>query len=321
MIRIPRWLLASLTAFFATFQAFLGFSVLGDSPNKPLTIACLSLYLVAVLATVIFYQGIHLPAAQGLFNVAVAAIVPLIVNSYLDPNQLYPYSTWYVVSIGILMAATALRQQLWMAWIGTAVMVAQVLLWAGIREGIQTGLPGALALVFTGHAISIGLAKAAKDISIFDSALVKSEMVRVANLAASETRRNRIEKTLAGALPMLNLITSQNGKLDTDQKKQATVLEAALRDEIRGRGLMNDEIRTSVKHARERGVEVIILDEGGLESSDEKEKIDILSNVAGQIDGVATGRITLRAPLGEKWRVTLVASRPGISKPDIWSKF
>jgi hypothetical protein len=143
----------------------------------------------------------------------------------------------------------------------------------------------------------------------------------VVNEAASLERRAILETALRGALPMLNQIKNQNGKLTEPQKLEARLLEATLRDEIRGRGLMSQSIRDAARNARLRGVEVIILDEGGLDHIAVEERDQILQKVAVAIGEVTEGRITLRAPDSEDWRVTLVATRPGIAKPDLWLKF
>ncbi len=84
---------------------------------------------------------------------------------------------------------------------------------------------------------------------------------------------------------------------------------------------MTDSIRNAAKSARSRGVEVIILDEGGLDQVTPFNRDEILEKIAETFGQVKEGRITLRAPSGEAWKVTLVASRSGIAKPDIWLKF
>ena len=84
---------------------------------------------------------------------------------------------------------------------------------------------------------------------------------------------------------------------------------------------MSESVRQAVKAARLRGVEVIVLDEGGVSNLNEKEKSSLLERAVESIDSVSEGRITFRAPVGETWHATLVATRPGIAKPDIWLKF
>lgn len=320
MIRIPRWLVGALGTLFALFHAGLGISNIPDSAEPYVAIAALTIYLATVLPTIILYRGTNLPTAQALLNLAAAALIPLLVDSYLDPKSMSAYSTWYVMGVATLMAATAVRQQRIIAWAGTVLLVIQVVAWAGIIDGIQTGLLGALMLVFAGHSISVGLAKAYKDIMLFNSETLETEKQKIANAVASEVRRAKLEVALNGALPMLNLIKDHQGKLNDAQKHQARLLEAELRDEIRGRDLMSNSVRQALKAARLRGVEVIVLDEGGVADLNEKEKSSLLERAVELINSVSEGRITFRAPVGEAWHATLVASRPGIAKPDIWLK-
>lgn len=321
MIRIPRWLVAILGILFASFHAGLGFSTLGESGMVNVALAALIIYLATVLPTIVLYRGIRLPTSQALLNLSAAALIPILVNTYLEPEQMSSYSTWYVMGVASLMAATAIRQQLVIAWTGTAILILQVILWAGIADGIQTGLPGALMLVFASHAISVGLANAYRETMQFNQEALETEMQQTANQVASEVRRSRLETALIGAMPMLKLIEAQRGRLDASQKFEAKLLEASLRDEIRGRALMNPAIRSAVRKARQRGVEVTVLDEGGLDSATQVEKSKMLAAVATAINKVSEGRVTLRSPAGEDWRVTLVATRPGVATPDVWLKF
>lgn len=321
MIRIPRWLVAVLGVLFGFFHAGLGFASLDGYRDPDLAVIAILLYLVAIVASMIFYRGPNLPLPQAIFNLVVASLVPLLINSELDPRTSDGYSTWYVIGIATLMATTAVRQQKLVAWIGTGILVIQVIAWAGLIDGIQTGLIGALMLVFSGHTISIGLRNAYRDTMAFTKLALDTQTEQVANAAASEERRARLDTALRGALPMLNQIKNQHGKLSAEQRQEARLLEASLRDEIRGRGLMTPDIRAAAKQARERGVEVVILDEGGLDHTTAANRNEILGKVAEAFEAVSEGRITLRAPAEEAWRVTLVATRHGIAKPDIWLKF
>ncbi len=321
MIRIPRWLVAILGVLFGLLHAGLGFTSLNGYKEPGLATIAILLYIVAIIASMVFYRGPDLPMPQAIFNLAVAALVPLLTNTNLDPKTADMYSTWYVVGIATLMATTAVRQQKFIAWLGTAVMMLQVITWAGLVAGFQTGLIGALMLVFSGHTISVGLRNAYRDTMSFTKLALDTQTEKVVNAAASEERRARLDGALRGALPMLNEIKNNHGKLSEAQKQEARLLEASLRDEIRGRGLMTKDIREAVKAARLRGVEVVILDEGGLDQMTLNRREDILNQVASSISQVKEGRITLRAPAEEAWRVTLVATRPGIAKPDLWLKF
>lgn len=321
MIRIPRWLVAILGLLFGLLHAGLGFASLDGYKDPILATTAIVIYIVAIIASMIFYRGPNLPVLQAILNLVVAALVPLMTNANLNPRTADMYSTWYVIGIATLMATTAVRQQKFIAWVGTAILVIQVISWAGLIAGIQAGLIGALMLVFSGHTISVGLRNAYRDTMAFTKLALDAQTEKVVNVAASEERRARLDSALRGALPMLNEIKNNHGKLNEDQKQEARLLEASLRDEIRGRGLMTKEIRDAVKSARLRGIEVVLLDEGGLDQISVGHRGEILSQVATAISKVKEGRITLRAPTDEAWRVTLVATRPGIAKPDLWLKF
>ena len=321
MIRIPRWVVAILGVSFGMLHAGLGFASLNSYSNPALATTAILIFIVAMIASMVFYRGPGLPIYQAIFNLAVAALVPLLTNYNLDPKTADMYSTWYVIGIATLMATTAVRQQKFIAWLGTAILVIQVISWAGFIAGIQMGLIGALMLVFSGHTISVGLSNAYRDTMAFTKLALDTQTEKAVNAAASEERRARLDSALRGALPMLNIIKSSHGKLTEGQKQEARLLEASLRDEIRGRGLMTNPIREAVKAARMRGIEVVLLDEGGLDQLTQRHRSEILGQVAESIADVKEGRITLRAPTDEAWRVTLVATRPGIAKPDLWLKF
>lgn len=321
MIRIPRWLVAILGVLFAGFHAVLGFTSLPKVTDLWDSILALAIYLATVLPTIVLYRGARLPNAQAIINLAVAALIPVLVDNHLAPEALTPYSTWHVMGVATLMAATAVRQQKAIAWAGTLLLFVQVITWGGFSVAIEAGLLGAFMLVFAGHAISVGLARAYLETMAFTDEALQIEKQKVANAVASEVRRTRLENAMTGALPMLNQVKDAKGKLSEEQKANARLLEAELRDEIRGREFINQEVKQAIRAARERGVEVVVLDEGGLENLPAPTKSALLNEIVIAISKVQEGRITLRAPQGESWNATLVASRPGVAAPDLWLKF
>lgn len=321
MTRIPRWLVSALAVLLALFQVTLGIDNALIAPNPTLVYFALAAYLLTSIPTLIFYSGLRIPAFLAIFNLSVAALVPLISHTQLDPNNLELYATWYVMAIGLLMGATALRGHIALAWFGTGLLVLQQINWAGPEIGIQSGLPGAIAWVIVGNAIAKGLERAYEEANKFNKVALEADLKKSASAASEIERRTRAERIISSALPMLERIKSSDGRLSEAEKFEAKLLEASLRDEIRGRELMSDEIRSAVRKARERGVEVVLLDEGGLNDFSEEKKNSILNEAALELGSIDEGRVTLRSPVGEAWSVTLVASRPGVSKPDVWRKF
>lgn len=318
MIRIPRWLVNILAILFAVFHASLGATAIENYHVPTLAWLAIGVYLAAAVPTIFAFAEVRMPVTQAILNLAAAALVPLLVNNNLPTHQIDNYSVWYVAAIGFLMGVTAVRQHKWIAWVGFFLMLLELVVWAGPEAIFRSGLTGSFLLVFAGHALSVGIASASKSIAQFNEQTLMLETEKAATTAARIERQALVSKALNGAVPMLQLIRNQHGDLSESQKLDSRMLEAALRDEIRGRGLMNDLIRTAALEARRRGVEVIILDEGGLDKVADEQREEILATVADAIANVGEGRITLRAPAEDQWKVTLVATRPGVASPDVW---
>jgi hypothetical protein len=68
-------------------------------------------------------------------------------------------------------------------------------------------------------------------------------------------------------------------------------------------------------------VEVLILDEGGLSDVRGEQLDHILEKVVAALNSVSSGKVVVRSPRGEKWLVTIMATRPGTQAPDLWLKF
>lgn len=320
MIRVPRWIVSLIAGLFALFHFLLGVLSLDAYDNESNAILALGIYLVSVFCTTVLYRGNRLPMSQALFNLAASFLIPLLVNNELDPSKLNDYSTWYVVGLGTLMAATAVRERFVIAWIGTVGLILQVIVWGGIESFFISGIIGATLLVAAGHAVSLGLVKASRQAEEFNAQALKTQTERAVASAASLERQSRAAAALAGALPTLGLIQSKQGKLDDDSRRKAVLLEAALRDEIRGRNLMNPTLKKTAEALRNRGVEVVILDEGGLDQVSAEYRDRLLTQAAEAIENVAEGRVTIRSPQGEAWLITVAAVRYGVSTPDIWLK-
>ncbi len=320
MIRVPRWLVSLIAGLFALFHFCLGLLSLKAYENEANPLLALAIYLVAVVCTTALYGGKALPVAQALLNLSAALLIPLLVNGQLDPAQMSDYTTWYVVGVGTLMAATAVREQIVIAWLGMAGLILQMVIWGGIEALFVSGIIGAILLVAAGNAVSLGLVKASRQVEEFNAEALKIETDQAASSSTSRERETRVAAALASALPTLRLIQAKQGNLSLEEKRASVLLEAALRDEIRGRNLMHASIKKVARKLRSRGVEVVLLDEGGLDHVSEQRRAKLLMQAAEAISQVSEGRVTIRSPQGEAWLITVAAVRPATSTPDIWLK-
>ena len=318
LIRAPRWVVSLVASGFAIFHAILGLASLGANQDPTVAIACLAIYLVAALVSIDFFTGYFIPKWLAIANLMVSMVIPAVLHQQLDPKLLSDSSTWYVMGIGTLMGVTALRKHRSIAWLGMAYLAVQVVAWGGLGSFFSSGLIGAFMLVFVAHALSVGLDRVALDIEKYNAETLASEIALASTSAARFERQQLIDAALRGALPKLEKIRDLGGNLSESEVSEARFLEASLRDEIRGRQLLNDSVRFEVNFARRRGVEVILLDEGGLADLDADHIQDLLGQVAKSLSSVTEGRVTIRAPKGEDWHVTIAAMRPGVNLPDVW---
>lgn len=316
MIRLPRWFIVIIAILFVLSPVATGAIGLLRSGVEPTNLIALVAYVVVGLTSVLYYRELRMPLPIALVGLAMAIVVPQLVNFQLDESAFGTPATWYVSAVSTLMAISAVRQHKVIAWLGSGILTIEVLTWGGAEALFNSGLGGAIALVAAAHAISVGLEVSAKETALYLETAKATEAATAADSAIRAERSNRITTTLQGALPMLEKIS--NGSLSDSDRQEAIILEAQLRDEIRGRTLINPKLKSSVRAARARGVEVVLLDEGGLEQVLESERESLRNRLADELDLIQSGRVTIRSPQLEKTRVTFVASRKGTAKPDVF---
>jgi hypothetical protein len=320
MLRVPTWLLSFFGVLFGLYHAVLGVLWISKDDRPDIVIIALVAYLGILIPTMVVRKTREMPLIVAWINLIVCATIPVAISAQLDPSHLTDYSTWYVLGVGTILGATAVRGRRAFAWVGLLVLVVEIAIWGGVASLATTGLPGVLSLIVTGHAVSLGVGRAVKSAQELNRKAALTAVETASLEAAARVRSTLVEKTLRRALPSLNLIAALGGELNEKQRSEALLLEAGLRDEIRGEALLSDVMRSAIKSAREQGVEVLVLDEGGLEGLSDSERDRILDEAAQSIVGIKEGRLTIRAPKGEDWRVTIAAVRPGTAAPDLWLK-
>ena len=320
MLKVPTWLLSFFGLIFGLFHAVLGIVWINKNDRPEIVIVALVAYVAILIPTIAVGRSRAMPKLIAVVDVVICALIPLGINTQLDPAHLTDYATWYVLGVGTILGGMAVRGQRMLAWFGLIILVGEIAMWGGLESLASTGLPGVLSLLVTGHAVSVGVERAVASTTELNRLAEVSAAETAAMEAASQVRSTLLEKTLRTALPALNLIAALGGSLTEQQKSEALLLEAGLRDEIRGEALLNDAMRKAIKDARQRGVEVLVLDEGGLSGLSETEREIILNRAAASFVNVSAGRLTVRAPQGEEWRITVAAVRPGHSAPDLWLK-
>ncbi len=310
-IGVPRSLIVTVAALFSTYHLVLATYSL-EIPDDPApVIAAMALYAVATVIS-LGPGALKMPLWMAGFNVAVSIAIATLVSSELDPGREggNGYATWYVAAIGTLMTITSTRRRHSFAWAGVLFLAVQTFLWAGPAAVLSMGVIGSVSWVAVAHILSRAMAKASRDAQRFALAEREATEWQAAQEAHLYERRFRLGQTSTMALPMLRTIRSTGGELTEEQRRECRNLEQAIRDEIRGRRLLNDAVRTEVMNARRRGATVNLLDEGGLDDLTDAELDRVLNRLADVLRGVETDRLIIRAvPAGSDIAVTVVGLR------------
>lgn len=308
-IGVPRSLIVTMAAIFSAYHIVLGLYTI-DVPANPLpVVAAMALYAMATAISLLPGQPERMPTAMAVANVLVCIAMTLLITPQLDTAREggLGYATWYVAAVGTLMTITSTRRRHLYAWIGIAALVVQTIVWGGPGLLLGIGVIGSAAWVAVSHILSRALLKASSDAARFARAEREATDWQAAQEAHLYERQFRLGQTGTTAVPMLQIIEQSGGDLTDDQRRECLHLEGAIRDEIRGRLLLNDAVRSEVMAARRRGVTVNLLDEGGLDDLDDVNRERVLSTLAEAIRSTAASRVIARtAPADSDVAVTVV---------------
>ncbi len=313
-IGVPRYLIIALAAVFSGYHLVLaGYSLTRDYASEPgAVIVGMVMYAVVTAAVLWPTREGRMPIWLASFSLGVAVALPPLITVVLDPTR--PggngYATWYVAAIGTLMTITTVRLRPGFAWAGIIFLVVQTVFWAGPGALGTIGVIGSASWVGVAHIITNTLAKASRDSEQFARAEREATEWQAAQEAHLHERQFRLGQTSVMALPMLRTIRAAEGDLTPSQRAECLHLEAAIRDEIRGRRLLNDAVREQVMLARRRGTIVTLLDEGGIDDLTEPELDRVLGRLALALRETSADRVIARTvPEGSDVAVTVVGLR------------
>jgi hypothetical protein len=311
-IGVPRYLIVGMAALFSGYLMVLAIYTI-DIPRHPVPIFfAMGLFLVATTISLLPWGPSRMPVWMAAFNLAVVIAVTLLVSSEIDLAR--PggtgYATWYVAAVGALLTITSTRRRHIFAWFGIAFLIVQTAIWAGPGGILGLGVVGSTSWVAVSHILSTAITKATRDSQRFALAEREAAEWQAAQDAHVYERQFRLGQTSAMALSMLRQIEASKGDLSEAQREECLHLEGAIRDEIRGRKLLNDAVREEVMSARRRGATVTLLDEGGIDDLSEDELERVLNRLALAIHETHADKVIARTvPEGSDVAVTVVGLR------------
>lgn len=309
MITIPRYIIISLAAVFSGYILLLAAYSLEVPADKGPYIASMIAYAIVTTVSLWPSKRPRMPLWMAALNVVVSIAMSLVVTAQLDVNGSVgsDYSTWYPAAIGTLMVITSTRNRHVLAWIGVGALAMQTILWAGVGALATLGVVGSVMWVAVSHVLSRSLGRISRDAQQYAVAEREAAEWQAAQEAHLSERQSRLRQTNRMALPMLRQVVAARGDLSDAQRQECVYLEGAIRDEIRGRKLLNNRVREQVMRARRRGAIVTLLDEGGIDDLTDSELERVLNSLADALKGSETDRIIARTvPEGSDVAVTVV---------------
>jgi len=314
-IGVPRYLIVGMAAVFSAYHLVLATYTI-DIPRHPVPVyVAMGLYALASVISLLPFGPVRMPIWMAAFNFGVVIVITLLVAAELDfarPGGT-GYASWYVAASGTLLTITSTRGRHTFAWLGIgflAVHTVAIVGNVGPAGLFSLGIVGSASWVAVSHVLSTAIAKATKDAQRFAIAEREATDWQAAQEAHVHERQFRLGQTSAMALAMLRQIQDSHGQLTDAQRQECVHLESAIRDEIRGRKLLNDAVRDEVMSARRRGATVTLLDEGGIDDLSTEELERVLNRLALAIHESNADKVIARTvPEGSDVAVTVVGLR------------
>ncbi|PZE26435.1 MULTISPECIES: hypothetical protein [unclassified Curtobacterium] len=308
---LPAGVATALAAIFSLYHLVLAVTSLSEVRDVQPVIACMVLYVAATAAALVTTDG-TLPVWSACFALATSVVMPLVIAPEVPPASVGTgYATWYVAAVGTLMVILVVRQRTAFAWIGVGFLALHSVLWAGPGGLASLGVIGSLSWVAIASAFVAAMNGATRVLRDFVRAEQETVDWQAAQDAHVHERQFRLEQTTRMALPMLQRIIATCGDLSAEERLESVNLEGAIRDEIRGRSLLSDEVRHEVMALRRAGATVQLLDEGGLDELEDEDRARVHAELARGLRAAAgADTVVIRTvPGGSDTAVTVVGLR------------
>ncbi|WP_416417180.1 hypothetical protein [Paenarthrobacter aromaticivorans] len=270
-------------------------------------VICAAVILVVTLPPV--GRPLELRAAWA--AVVGVLFMEVLVKSAL-PIGIHPgYAAWHNGAIQMLLVTVALRGRMRLAWLGMGVFAAMDFTTSLVQ---RLTFVEALAMVITpilwmamATALSIILRRCARQTQDFTG----QEQAAASELASENARQvaqSEWMRDLSRATrPMLERIAA--GPLQPGEQRECLLLEAELRDGIRGRVLATPLVQQAARNARGRGVSVDLLDDRATELPEEQ-LAEVIEQLVGALQRAEDGAVKCRVPPeGSDIAATILAYR------------
>lgn len=224
------------------------------------------------------------------------------------PDHPVHHTSWILMAYSYVLALLGIRGRVGAAWAG---LVAAAAAFAAAGAGWSAAIDGS--------AVTAGTVSAVTGFALYMRPTLRSfhhARAEVARNAGAEARtaahdgerRRQLAYLDRTARPMLELLATGQ-PLGEAERQECALLEAQLRDRLRAPGFATADMARAARRARQRGVTLTLLDDGGLRVVPDAVRARVLDTAVAALDETPAGRITVRAlPPGRPLLATIVVT-------------
>jgi hypothetical protein len=305
-----------LAALFILTQATL--AITADAVSTRSWPGALALGLLTAAAVLVVMPGpFPMRRSWTLVVIGVVVVTTILVESGLPTTGRPGYAAWHFGANTFLLLAVGLRGRSGWARLGMALMAGITAAWSvttgqGVLPAIEL-IDRQAATLLIGTLFAFGLRRTMHSLQAGAADRLERAAAEESASAALHVRGERLARLEKNVVPSLRSIAAGAELTDAD-KSELLIIEARLRDTIRGGILAVEPLITSATEARRRGVDLVVLDDTGparwaIDGS------DVVPWVARQLDGIGAGSFTARIAPDATGRVvvTVVADELGMA--------
>lgn len=283
---------------------------LGRTSALPAVIALVVMVVAGALVLVV--PGDPLPWSVTVFVAAAGPVATALTTANMSVAQA-DRMVWTTFATSYLLAVLVLRGRMSSAWTGVAA-VALVIGIGGVRAWLT---PGAIvaAVVPIGTVIAISvfaqiMRPTQRSLRLLREEATIQAAAEATMVAADGERARQLARLDRVARPILERI-ADGAALTVAEREQCRLLEAELRDGLRAPELTTEELSGAARGARARGVEVVLLDDGGFADAAHWVRAQVIQAATRELDAANAGSVTVRIlPPGRRVLATVLAAAP-----------
>lgn len=203
--------------------------------------------------------------ARWTAGVLAAGVVTTALVVWNLPDSGWPgYASWNFGAVTWLWFFLAFRGRTGAAWLGLLAMGLISVVWAvsvgrPALEGVDLVIRHAGTLLI-GTLFSLLLRRVSTRITSLQRESVAQAGAEAASFTELRERELQAQQLAADARPVLERLAAGEA-VTTERRREYALLEASLRDTLRGSGLLTGSVVAAVGEARLRGAEVVLLDD------------------------------------------------------------